>query len=135
MKRILPWLAITLLACSGTTETESSAGVSTSAATSSGAGAGGGCATALTPSSCPVATPVAEAAFDEVMMSCSITMSDIDITDPASPTLTAEGRTKACASCECRQAIFDYHSVYVDCVETSQNAVLAANMHAIADGC
>ncbi|MBX2850442.1 MAG: hypothetical protein KTR15_01705 [Phycisphaeraceae bacterium] len=130
-----------MAACSSNVETDagstssSSAAVSSSAASGGGGGAGGSCATLAPAGPGPVVMAEAEAAFGAVLDSCGITQDDLDTSDINSPTLTPGGQAKACSGCACRQAIFDYYSVYAECPEEGQNSNFAQNLYAIASGC
>ncbi len=137
-------LAALIAACGSKTETSSGAtsGASTGAA-STGAGAtgstssGGACMPMLgmSPAGCPT-TSKAEDAFGKVQSTCGIGAGDIDASDMKSPKLNASGKTKACATCACRQAIYDYQTQYQNCTASDQaNAAFAKNMYLDAQAC
>src|SRR5205807_819454 len=87
---------------------KTSATSASAAAGATGAGGGAGCQPTLgnSPSGCPETKP-AEDAYTKAGEVCGFTNGDIDITtDPKNPTPTASGKTKICATCACRQAVF-----------------------------
>ncbi|MEM9693801.1 MAG: hypothetical protein AAGA56_14730 [Myxococcota bacterium] len=111
-----------------------------------GSGGSNACVPELPPpESCPPAMAIAEGAFEEVVARCGIDTDDLNISDPDNPTpdnptLGAEREPLACSSCQCRQAIFNYHSVYRGCDNTElggdrANASFAASLHALAEAC
>ena len=116
--------AATALACSSDVETHGAGGSEASCGPSLGA-----------PGSCPIMTDVAENAFANVESECNISGADIDTTDMMSPALTPNGELKACASCTCRAAIFDYYAVYMNCSDDPVNGSFASNMYDVARDC
>lgn len=106
------------------------------------AGSGGKAATGCMPvlpslsPTCPE-TSTAEAAFSSVRSTCGLTQSDLDASNPQNPTLTAAGKAKLCATCECQQKVFDYYALYANCTASIEagNTALAKSMHADAKAC
>lgn len=84
---------------------------------------------------CPVVTETAEAAFGAVADICGLSEDDLDLSDINSPTLIAASQPKACSGCACRQAIFDYYSVYMECPDDVQNSNFAKNLYDLASSC
>ena len=129
-------IVCTLAACEDSTVSGIGAGGSSSS-TSASSGAVD-CEPTLpsSPAGCPT-TPEAEGAFSTMMATCSLTMDDVDFSNLDSPHLTAAGKVKLCASCECEQKAFDYHAVYANCTDSNEasNAALAASVHADAVAC
>ncbi len=64
-------------------------------------------------------------------------MADVDVSNVDSPDLTAAGKAKLCASCDCEQKAFDYYATYANCTDGSDaaNAAFAANVHIAAVAC
>jgi hypothetical protein len=118
----------------------SSSSVSSSATSSASASTGGvtGCMPTLpaSPAACPD-TPTAEGAFEAITSTCGLTKEDLDFSDANNPTLTAGGKAKICASCECQQKAFDYYAAYANCMDSNKagNTALSKNIHAEAVAC
>jgi len=118
----------------------SSSSVSSSATSSASASTGGvtGCTPTLpaSPAACPD-TPTAEGAYEAMSSTCGLTKEDLDFSDAKNPTLTAGGKAKICASCECQQKAFDYYAAYANCMDSNEaaNTALSKNIHAEAVAC
>ncbi|MFO0740190.1 MAG: hypothetical protein U0270_30095 [Labilithrix sp.] len=127
-----------LMACSSdSTDSTSSSSSSSSGGASSSSGSTA-CAPALgaAPAGCP-ASEDAESAFNKVQSTCAILDGDLDVTNADSPTLKADAKAKACASCDCRKAIYAYETAYQACKDTSEaaNTALAKNLFDLASAC
>jgi hypothetical protein len=88
------------------------------------------------PAACPD-TPTAEGAFEAMTSTCGLTKEDLDFSDAKNPALTAGGKAKICASCECQQKAFDYYAAYANCMDSNEagNTALSKNIHAEAVAC
>ncbi len=129
-KRIAIALVAVAWACSSSTNT-------TGGATSGSTGAEGGCMPALgaSPSGCPDTT-AAEAAFGKVEGACGTSQGDYDFSDAMNPKPKTSARPKICGSCACRQAVFDYFTLYKNCTGSDKaNAAFAANLYGVAKSC
>ncbi len=112
----------------------------------SGAGAGSGgaggapvdCMPTLpaSPPACPD-TPTAEAAWTAAQSACGLSDTDVDASNPQSPSLTANGKAKICTTCECQQKAFDYHALYINCTDSQEaaNTAFAKNVYDVAAAC
>lgn len=123
MKRWLGVLAVTLvsIACSSSDDTAG----------------GGACTPALGANSgkCPD-TNAAETAYARMKTACAITESEIDGSNAASPTLAPSAKPKTCSSCGCRNAIYDYETLYQGCTDSDKsNAAFAKNLYDLAAAC
>ena len=128
MRRVLA-ISICLAAVGGCSDDDSSA-------TTTGAGTScSSLALGMSPTGCPEAA-VAEAAWTKVENTCGLAMGDVDFSTATSPAVTASGAAKLCASCECRQAAFDYYAQYKNCTGSDEgNTNLAKNVYGVANGC
>ncbi|APR82711.1 Hypothetical protein A7982_08060 [Minicystis rosea] len=137
--------ALTMMAAPACSSVETSPGGGSGGGAAGGGAAGGGgggtptdCMPALPALSptCPD-TPTAESAFTSLQSACGLTSSDLDGSNPQNPTLTATGKAKLCASCECQQKAFDYYALYANCTASIEagNTALAKNTHDDAVAC
>ena len=120
--------AATLLACGSDSSDSSSA--------SNPSSDGGTSCThvTITQSGCP--GTLAESAWSKIQSTCSVSAADLDTTNKDSPTLTAAAKSKLCASCDCKNAVYDYADLYAHCTTSDQqNAAFAKNMSAISSSC
>ncbi len=71
-----------------------------------------------------------------MMNTCGVVKDDFDATNPSSPTLTAAGKAKLCATCACQQDVINYYAVYANCTSEDQgNAAFAKNIHDVVLAC
>jgi hypothetical protein len=99
----------------------------------SSSSSGGTCSPSLGESTgCPE-SDAAGAAYDNTKAQCGITDDDLD---PAKFTLKADAASKACSSCDCREAIYAYHTLYRSCRSEDQaNASFSKSLYNLAAAC
>lgn len=67
---------------------------------------------------------------------CGLSKDDFDTSNPSSLTLTAAGKAKLCATCECQQEVFNYYALYAKCTSgDAGNAAFAKNVYDVALVC
>jgi hypothetical protein len=128
-------LAVILFGCSNSGVSSTSSGGTSGTSGTSGATAQ--CAPTLgtSPSGCPDTQP-AEAAFTKIQSACGVADSDLDASNPDSPTLNAAAQPKLCTTCDCRTAVYAYETLYAKCTGSDQaNTAFARNLYAIAAAC
>lgn len=128
MRSLTALVVVMSIACSSSSEPSTSDAGTASAA----------CALALgAPAAGCVETETAESAFSKVQSTCGIVDADLDVTDLKSPTLLASAKPKACASCDCRKAIYAYETVYQACTDAPEaaNTAFAKNLYDLAAAC
>jgi hypothetical protein len=123
---------------SGSTTSSSDTSSSTASSASASSGAATGCMFTVptSPPACPDTT-TAEGAYSSMQSACGLTKEDLDASDPKSPTLTAVGKGKMCATCECQKKAFDYYGVYANCTDGSDaaNTAFSKSIHSVVLAC
>src|SRR5262249_1584586 len=101
---------------------------------SQGTGQGATCSPTVpaSPAGCPETAP-ADAAWNTVQTTCNVAEPDLDT---STLSLTAAAAPKLCATCACRQAVYEYYGKYRNCTSEDQgNTALAKNLYAVASAC